>query len=124
MNEEEQNKEYSGLLGKALFSRALQKAHEEYIKSADLYRQMGFPQMASNLDKESRKAQINSFLMEPSPLLTDDENEKYLDLLNKRFSVNEKGDIEEMDIPEEEKKKLEELSVKGFPHFYPKEDKP
>jgi hypothetical protein len=95
MTEDKDKKESSDLLANALFSKGLQQAHDKFKKDADEFRKFGFSETASELNKQARIAQLKSLLMEPSPILSDDENKKYLELLNRRFSVNDNGDIEE-----------------------------
>jgi len=77
----------------------------------------GSMEKAAKENIKAQKAFSNAVLMDPAPLLPEQLNKKYLELLSRRYSVNEYGGIDEKAVSESEKKQLYELMEKGFPDF-------
>ena len=65
---------------------------------------------------KAKIAESNAILLEPSPQLTDEENIKYLKLLNQRFTVDAVGEIiVEKKVSDQDNQELKELVLKAYP---------
>jgi len=122
MDDNSSEKESSGLLANALFHKGLQRVFDYHRKVAEQKRAEGNLEVAEEHDKRAMTALNNANLLKPAPNLSEEENVKYLKLLNKRFSIGEDGDVDEMEVSVDEKKELDDLLDKGFPDYKPKKD--
>ncbi len=112
---EDNNNESSGVLANALFSQGFKRLSDYYNRTSKYALDRGAKVSSQILDNKAKEAMAHSMMMSPSPLLSEKENEEYLKLLNKTFSVSPDGSLIENNIDESERRQLAELFFKGYP---------
>lgn len=111
---ENSERESSGLLADKLFGKAFAKNAEEHLEKAKADLARGAQEQASQHLKEVGLSLAQALVKMTSPRLSDSENEEWLMLQKRKYSVSQDGFISERFLDEGSETRIRLLSRKAF----------